>query len=128
MTRALFPYDEDRFVIDEFLRGRDASSDWMSSKAANGGRVLCFGETPMAVVDAQGALQVMPPSAHGWSPVVRRALNAMLEALQLDERIGRNTEDGFDPATTFDGVELAPGVPLTILGPLGLRAWREAHP
>lgn len=128
MTRTLFPYDDDRHVIREFLHGREAKSDYIEAKIANGTNVLMWGVIIMAFIDAQGALQVNVPSKGGYAPTERRAINALLEIVQHDHQLGRVTDEvGMNPVTTLDGVELTPGVPMTILGPLGLRAWREAN-
>lgn len=131
MTRTLFPYDEDRHVIREFLHGREAISDWTEARVANGTVTLGTGmdsNHAVAFIDAQGALQITPPSGHQWGPLTRRLLNALLEMVQHEHRVHRSTDEvGMNPVTTLDGVELTPGVPMTILGPLGLRAWREAN-
>jgi len=129
MTRTLFPYDEDRHVIREFLHGRDAVSDYLESKTANGTHTLSWSALTMAFIDAQGALQINVPGGAGFAPTERRALNAMLEMIQHEHQLDRNTDEvGMNPVTALDGVELTPGVPMTVLGPLGLRAWREANP
>ncbi len=128
MTRTLFPYDEDKHVIHEFLHGRDASSDYLESKTSNGTHVLIWGFITIAFIDAQGALQVNVPGATGYAPTERRVLNHLLDLVQHEHRLDRATgEHGMDPVTTFDGVELTGGVPMTLLGPLGVRAWREAN-
>ena len=51
MTRILFPYDEDRHVIREFLHGRDAASDYLEAKTANGTHILIWGVISMAFID-----------------------------------------------------------------------------
>lgn len=129
MTRTLFPYDDDRHVIREFLHGRDAASDYLEAKTANGSQALVLGSTVIAFIDGAGALTVIPSGPHGYAPLDRRALNAMLELIQHEHQLDRNVDEvGMNPVTTLDGVELTPGVPMTVLGPLGLRAWREANP
>lgn len=128
MTRTLFPYEDDQHVIREFLHGRDAASDYLESKAANGSQALIWGVITVAFIDAQGALQVNPPGVQGYAPTERRVLNFMLDLVQHEHRLDRATgEHGLDPVTTLDGVELTGGVPMTILGPLGMQAWREAN-
>ena len=129
MTRTLFPFDDDKHVIREFLFGRDAESDWLkSSQAAGGAHVLRYGGDTVAFLDTQGALQVNTAHIHSYSPLLRRIQNHLLDLVQHEHRMERATgEHGLDPITTFDGVELAPGVPMTILGPLGVQAWRGAN-
>lgn len=129
MTRTLFPYEADQHVIREFLFGRDAKSDWLkSSLAAGGARVLQYGGDTVAFLDAQGALQVNAAHIHSFTPIVRRIQNHLLDLVQHEHRMEHTTgEHGLDPITTFDGVELTGGVPMTILGPLGMQAWREAN-
>lgn len=128
MTRTLFPFEDDKHVIREFLFGRDATSDYLESKAANGSQALIWGAITMAFIDTQGALQVNVPGGAGYAPTERRALNHLLDLVQHEHRLERTTgEHGLDPITTFDGVELTGGVPMTILGPLGVQAWRGAN-
>lgn len=128
MTRTLFPFEDDKHVIREFLFGRDAESDYLASVPANGVQVLQWNAQTMAFIDTQGALQVNVPGQAGYAPLERRALNHLLDLVQHEHRMERATgENGLDPITTFDGVELTGGVPMTILGPLGVQAWRGAN-
>lgn len=128
MTRTLFPFEDDKHVIREFLFGRDATSDYLESKAANGSQALILGTSVVAFIDGQGALQVNAPGSQGYAPADRRVLNHLLDLVQHEHRLERATgEHGLDPITTFDGVELTGGVPMTILGPLGVQAWRGAN-
>lgn len=132
MPRDVFPYPEDRELIEYFLRGKARTPDNTDSLVLFEGRLSikgAAGAPTIAWFDTAGALTVQ--LTHDLNCYwCYRVINEIRRQMGIEDRvITREEKDQvgwIDRFNTFiDGAPIQLNQPIVLVGPLGVLAWRE---
>ena len=138
MPRDVFPHEDDRRVIRDFLRGEQhpLNNSWLLSTAGG----LTYNHSSCAFFDTAGAL--LGKLAPGINLATNmRIIDEISKQLGMGTTVVREWQDEFVPTgsgvagTTyvrhfnyfFDGNPVQVDQPFVIMGALGMSAWRECN-
>jgi hypothetical protein len=133
MARVVFPYAAEQAVILHFLLGgRGTRSLHENSSIVIDGKRLRYDGTPSMVVDIAwyddaGSLQAVVPVGI-LTMAAPRVFNVMLGIVGSPDTVEREvTEIGKGLRFVFAGSYIDMGQAFTLMGPLGLKAWRSGY-